>query len=442
MKEFSVTVSSGEGSEKHNHDLAYRKKLAHTHDTNRKTVIELVPYKNYRDAINELYKPYIDAYNEERKKAKEEAWERYKNGQRKSKPKAKDYKLRGYDVYATYFPEGKQKTVYNKVKGRYEKVHPYRSMIVGLGKASDKEVISREEALKVFKDFLKRFEKDFPNLHIIGATVHLDESGFYHMHVDYVPLYEKIGKTKGLAVGNSIENALKSMGYVPEKSIINGKDKPPLLFNALRNRMYGEMEEAMNENGLAMQYFVNEKANRSPSERVELSAWQQEQDRLKNAQKAKNRALDDIGTKSPELMVLHAKTLETQMECVKTNLLGNVKVQSNLWLSLLEAIRQLRAMITKLADELKKAKEKNAPLERENNMLKDKLKSINVSTLEEENANLKAENNKLYNSLDNVKMRNRDYKSQNEKLKNENRELKKQLDPRKDKVKSRDFGDR
>ena len=60
MNEVSVTITAGEGCEEHNHGLEYRSKLEHTHDTNKDTVIELVPYeKSYKEQINELMKPYI-----------------------------------------------------------------------------------------------------------------------------------------------------------------------------------------------------------------------------------------------------------------------------------------------------------------------------------------------------------------------------------------------
>lgn len=65
MNEVSVTITAGEGCEEHNHGLEYRSKLEHTHDTNKDTVIELVPYeKSYKEQINELMKPYIKERNE------------------------------------------------------------------------------------------------------------------------------------------------------------------------------------------------------------------------------------------------------------------------------------------------------------------------------------------------------------------------------------------
>ena len=69
----------------------------------------------------------------------------------------------------------------------------FRSLIIGLGDKSDREngKITKEQALRIFNEFLVRFKKDFPYFHILGATVHLDESGFYHMHLDFKPIYER-----------------------------------------------------------------------------------------------------------------------------------------------------------------------------------------------------------------------------------------------------------
>ena len=94
MNEVSVTITAGEGCEEHNHGLEYRSKLEHTHDTNKDTVIELVPYeKSYKEQINELMKPYIKERNEYTLKRKAAAWDRYNSGQIKTKPRNRDYPL-------------------------------------------------------------------------------------------------------------------------------------------------------------------------------------------------------------------------------------------------------------------------------------------------------------------------------------------------------------
>ena len=68
MKELSVTITFGMGNEAHNHDLEYRETLEHVH-AREDGVVELLPYRPYRNQINELMRPYIDEYNAETKRA-------------------------------------------------------------------------------------------------------------------------------------------------------------------------------------------------------------------------------------------------------------------------------------------------------------------------------------------------------------------------------------
>ena len=98
-----------------------------------------------------------------------------------------------------------------------------------MGDKSDREngKITKEQALHIFNEFLVRFKKDFPYFHILGATVHLDESGFYHMHLDFKPIYERAEDMEfiqelggGLRCGTGFDEALAGVGYVPVQSMI------------------------------------------------------------------------------------------------------------------------------------------------------------------------------------------------------------------------------
>ena len=83
MKELSVTITFGMGNEAHNHDLEYRETLEHVH-AREDGVVELLPYRPYRDQINELMRPYIDEYNAERDRRLQAAWDRYNAGELKT----------------------------------------------------------------------------------------------------------------------------------------------------------------------------------------------------------------------------------------------------------------------------------------------------------------------------------------------------------------------
>ena len=117
MNEVSVTITAGEGCEEHNHGLEYRSKLEHTYDTNKDTVIELVPYeKSYKEQINELMKPYIKERNEYTLKRKAAAWDRYNSGQIKTKPRNRDYPLIGNDYYTQHLHDQMRNPKTNKME--------------------------------------------------------------------------------------------------------------------------------------------------------------------------------------------------------------------------------------------------------------------------------------------------------------------------------------
>lgn len=294
MLEVSATVTVGGGSERHNHNISYRDKLEHTTGEHNK-IIELIPYeKNYKEQINELFKPYIEEYNQKIEVRYQKAWERYNNGEIKTKPRKRDYKPMGYD----WFTEHKDDTRINPHTKKQEKVNMFRSIIVGIGDKEDKKKISLEAAESILNGTVKDFQKDFPDFKILGATLHGDEVGFWHMHIDFIPFYKKGSQIekKGLSVGYGFDNAMKHMGYKPEQSIINERDKVPILFNTMRNRIYRSLEDNMNKNRLLLQYGVSKykDPNKDSSKNQKLEIWQETQDKAREMQHDKNIILNEM----------------------------------------------------------------------------------------------------------------------------------------------------
>ncbi|MBR4295407.1 MAG: plasmid recombination protein [Clostridia bacterium] len=289
-KEFSVTITAGIGSERHNHSFSYRQTLPHVNGSS-EDIIELVPYCSYEEQINEIMKPYIDEYNERQKEKYKKAWERYNSGVIKSKPKKKDYK----EVTYEYYNEHKNDAKKNPKTGKVERIPIFRSLILGIGDCEDRQSgrITKEEAERILRRTIKQFQKDFPCFKILGATCHCDEKGFFHCHLDYFILYEK-ENPKGLKVGTGLEAALERMNYAPEQSIVNGRDKVPLLFNAMRNQIYREMEAAMVAEGIRMQYGVSKQKepDKNSGKNQRLKDWQKTQDAVRELQHNKNAALD------------------------------------------------------------------------------------------------------------------------------------------------------
>ena len=293
MAAVSTTVTCGQGSERHNHDWDYRKTLEHVHGSP-DDVVELVPYeKSYKEQINDLLKPYIDDYNRHQDEKYDAAWEKYRAGERKSKPKRRDYPHMDYDYYEAH----KDDEVMNPHTNKKEHVPIFRSMIIGLGDQSDRHagVITKDQAEAVFRQLVELFQEKFPYLKILGATMHLDEDGFYHMHLDYKPVMATTF-AKGLQVTVSQDAVLEGMGLKPEQSIINGKDKAPIRFNALRNQVYYMVEKGLNAQGLRLQYGVTaiKQPGKDSSKNQSLGDWQTQQDAALEMQDLKNKMLDII----------------------------------------------------------------------------------------------------------------------------------------------------
>lgn len=309
-RQVSCTCTCGAGSELHNHDLAYREALDHTNTADcPEAIIELIPYKPYKTQINEYMQPYIKAYNDEVEARFQAAKERYRNGEIKSRPKRRDYQLMDYDYYEAHLHD----TMKNPVTKKVEELPMWRSIIFGLGDMADRAtgLITQEEAVSVMTELVRKWPELFPDFKLLGATIHLDEKGFYHCHIDYKPIYDKAAltelqlaelgeptgkKTRGLAVGVGQEAALQRMGYEPEQSIINESDKAPIRFNAFRNRIYRETEAILVEHDLRLMYRASEKKEpaKDSSTNQRLDTWQATQDAAIELQRQKNIMLDVV----------------------------------------------------------------------------------------------------------------------------------------------------
>lgn len=370
MTEVSATVTVGEGSEAHNHDLEYRSTLTHVHDRP-DGVIELIPYRNYSIVIEEAMKPYIDRYNQRVEERYQAAWERYNAGEIKTKPRKRDFQKMS-DCYL-YEVDGEKYR--NPHTGKVEEAPMFRSIIVGIGDREDRQTgrITEEQAKAIFAKVIAEFREKFPAFLLLGATLHLDEQGFYHAHIDYKPMYEKAEpdaekgqKRRGLDVGTGQEAALEHMGFKPEQSIINGRDKAPLLFNAFRNEIYRMMESAMAEHGLRLQYGVSarKEPEKDSSRNQKLDAWQATQDAARDLQHKKNVALDIVSQDkvSPEgLKAAMAAvedlntTLQKVQESPQTVMRNGYKVTFTLFDQLKSMVESLKENIGHLLHKLDQA---------------------------------------------------------------------------------------
>lgn len=171
----SMSVSSGQlAGHKHNVEEEYRKGLANVVEerTHLNQVIIDIP-------LAELYEREFSA-----------AVEEYNEGKRAD---------RQIGNYLEKIQSSKQE------KPAYE-------MVVQIGNRdtnSAADEVNRLASGQIYREFLVRFEQEFPQLKVHQAVIHNDEAT-PHLHVAYVPV--STGNKRGLSVKNSMRGALKQMG--------------------------------------------------------------------------------------------------------------------------------------------------------------------------------------------------------------------------------------
>lgn len=149
MTELSVTVTAGWGSEEHNYDINYRSSLPNVL-ADPDNVIEMVPYVDYQEQINEIMKPYIEMKNQRTEERFRDAEKRYQAGEIKAKPSKKSFPMEDYDFA--------QKHRFRKIKnprtGRMEEYPYIRSTTFSCGQhqrcAEDVALICERETAAGF----------------------------------------------------------------------------------------------------------------------------------------------------------------------------------------------------------------------------------------------------------------------------------------------------
>lgn len=94
----------------------------------------------------------------------------------------------------------------------------------------------RERAKEALVQYVKSFEERNPNLRLIGAYIHMDEAS-PHLHLDYVPVAH--GYSRGLSTRNSLDRAMKEMGFAPENE--SRKNNATKLWKENERSVFGEI---------------------------------------------------------------------------------------------------------------------------------------------------------------------------------------------------------
>ena len=199
-----VSMPQGKGSQMHNRREyeKYGKPTPDNIDVSKSSENIILVDKDIKQAYREIFGEALEQYNAKQKRA--------------------DRKI---EDYCDHIKKSK-----NGEKLFYEDVVQWGS------KDDFQNPQTRERAKEALVKYVEGFEERNPNLKLIGAYIHMDEAS-PHLHLDYVPVAH--GYTRGLATRNSLDKAMKEMGFQPEKE--SRKNNATKLWKENERSVFGEI---------------------------------------------------------------------------------------------------------------------------------------------------------------------------------------------------------
>lgn len=318
----SMSITKGKGNQKHNTRTQTTKPK--NVDFSRTKDNLVLADENIRDVYHQLFDSALEKYN--------------------AKQKRNDRKIKDY---------------YSKIaNSKQEKL--FHELVVQIGNI-DKQT-DHETTDEIYREFVEEFQRNNPQMKVIGAYVHNDEAT-PHLHLDYVP-YSKNNK-RGLETKVSNDRAIKQMGY---HSWLEWKD-----------RQFEILER------IAMSYDIEREGMNNTERHRTVEGYKQEQ-----------RAIED------KLNNL-SKELETSSREPKKSLLGKETIDYSIYRVLEQENTLQKAQISNLSAVSRKQEEnieklKNKPYVKENEHLKQ-----DVDKLRLENNIYRSDNHKYRRTITSLK---------------------------------------
>ena len=170
---------------------------------------------------------------------------------------------------------------YDHVKGLKTGEKLFYEDVVQWGSKDDfTDEKTRQTAKKCLIEYVKGFQERNPNLKLIGAYIHMDEAS-PHLHLDYIPFAH--GYKRGLSVRNSLDKAMKEMGYIPENE--SRKDNATKMWKDHERAVFGDIcayhgleveeERASNRKDLSVEEYKEARDKMLEPIKQELQPYQE-----------------------------------------------------------------------------------------------------------------------------------------------------------------------
>lgn len=158
----------------------------------------------------------------------------------------KDLKEAYHEIFGEALEKynGKQKRADRKIEDYCDHIKKskngeklfYEDVVQWGSKDDFKSPETRERAKEALVKYVEGFEERNPNLKLIGAYIHMDEAS-PHLHLDYVPV--ATGYSRGLEKRNSLDKAMKQMGFQPENE--SRKNNATKLWKENERAVFGQI---------------------------------------------------------------------------------------------------------------------------------------------------------------------------------------------------------
>ena len=275
---------------------------------------------------------------------------------------------------------------------------------------------AREKAKEALVKYAAGFEKRNKNLKIIGAYIHMDEAS-PHLHLDYIPV--ATGYSIGMKTRNSLDRAIKQMGFHPENE--SRKNNATKIWKDNERAVFGKICQEM---GLEVE--VERKSDRKSLTAAEYREARKEMigkiEQEKAAIISEITPLRELKTGIDKVAAVSGKKLPFGVVAIKGENLEAIKAQAKAYTVNRDEIKSLRERTAAISEKEQQLKEQEQMIQYEKrltrelyneqtdlNRLYQKEKSAasdrywKITKLERENSSLNGEIRTLTDQLDQSK---------------------------------------